>query len=162
MAGVTDIVGQSIVQAFGTSGVKPLGTVTTGPAFTPTGAPIPFFNVSREPGPFGGSSTRFTPTGFFETRTVEQAAKSFFQEAPGKEVTSFAPGAADLWRQLASGFLPTLRPEGQARAVGDSGGFAEGMIGQTSRGLGAGLPPLVWAGIAAGVVVLLFYMTRRR
>jgi len=110
----------------------------------------------------GESGSYWIPNRTTVSRPVSVAARTFYQAKPGEEITSFAPGAADLWRNLAAGTLPTLRLPGAERAVSDSAaGFSPGAVGGVAEGVGSGLPPIALLGIATGALVLLAVVLKK-
>lgn len=89
--------------------------VITGPKFTPGGAPIPFASYESTTVKYGSGrnafstgATRITPSPFYKTQNIEDAAKTYYQNEPGGQVQSYAPGARKIWEDISQGFLPDL------------------------------------------------------
>lgn len=93
-------------------------TVVSGPVFSPTGALVPYATYSTvglsygSSGQFKTTGTRISPTGAYSTRSIENAANTYYQGGPGQELTSFAPGARQIWEDIAQGYLPDIGPKG--------------------------------------------------
>jgi len=126
--------------------------VITGPKFTPGGDAIPYAYQERTSVTYGSraggnqfttGATRITPSPYYKTQSIEDAARTYYQDEPGEQVTSYAPGARQIWQDLSAGYLPD--------------------IGRASNGGGTMAPGLPqWLPIAGIVVLAAVLLARKR